>query len=444
MTVAATLATAPLIAFHFGELSTVTLVANLLALPAVAPAMWLGMLAAAARPGPRLPGRGAERCSTSLLLAYIAEVASWCARPAWASVEVQPRAGRPGRLLRRARRARRSLGRWLAVAAPARRRRRAVPRRALARRRSPLPLAVAALAWRGGGRRGPPAAPPPAGLRIDGPRRRPGRRDPAAAGGRAGGPGRRRAAAATGSPRAARRRGRAPRRRRRHPRPVRPRRRHRRAARRGAGRPPALRAARPPAAGGGERRPGPSRAGSRPASELRSAGCASTSSGRRAALLAGPHAGEDPNRLALVMVARWRGFSMLLTADAEAESIPIDPGPVDVLKVAHHGSDDAGLGAPARPDPAAAGGDLGRRGQPLRPSDRGDAGDARRARRPHPAHRPRRHDRRSTSAAPRWRSAPELIEPDGCSEWTDRRLNFRSSRPSPLPLCAVVPMRRTR
>ena len=35
---------------------------------------------------------------------------------------------------------------------------------------------------------------------------------------------------------------------------------------------------------------------------------------------------------------------MLLTADAEAESTPIDPGPVDVLKVAHHGSEDAGLG----------------------------------------------------------------------------------------------------
>jgi competence protein ComEC len=35
---------------------------------------------------------------------------------------------------------------------------------------------------------------------------------------------------------------------------------------------------------------------------------------------------------------------MLLTADAEAESVPLDPGPVDVLKVAHHGSDDAGLG----------------------------------------------------------------------------------------------------
>jgi competence protein ComEC len=52
---------------------------------------------------------------------------------------------------------------------------------------------------------------------------------------------------------------------------------------------------------------------------------------------------EDPNLLCLVLRARWRHFSMLLTGDAEAESVPIDPGPVDVLKVAHHGSEDAGL-----------------------------------------------------------------------------------------------------
>jgi competence protein ComEC len=61
-------------------------------------------------------------------------------------------------------------------------------------------------------------------------------------------------------------------------------------------------------------------------------------------LLTGSHRGEDPNLLALVMVARWHRFSMLLTADAEAEATPLDPGPIDVLKVAHHGSDDAGLG----------------------------------------------------------------------------------------------------
>jgi competence protein ComEC len=52
---------------------------------------------------------------------------------------------------------------------------------------------------------------------------------------------------------------------------------------------------------------------------------------------------EDPNLLCLVLIARWRHFSMLLTGDAEAESVPIDPGPVDVLKVAHHGSADSGL-----------------------------------------------------------------------------------------------------
>ncbi len=51
----------------------------------------------------------------------------------------------------------------------------------------------------------------------------------------------------------------------------------------------------------------------------------------------------DLNEAALVLLARWRSFEMLLTADAEAEAVPIDPGPIDVLKVAHHGSDDSGL-----------------------------------------------------------------------------------------------------
>jgi competence protein ComEC len=53
--------------------------------------------------------------------------------------------------------------------------------------------------------------------------------------------------------------------------------------------------------------------------------------------------GEDPNLLCLVLVAQWRHFTMLLTGDAEAEAVPMDPGPIDVLKVAHHGSADAGL-----------------------------------------------------------------------------------------------------
>ena len=52
---------------------------------------------------------------------------------------------------------------------------------------------------------------------------------------------------------------------------------------------------------------------------------------------------ERRDRLSVVLLAEWRHFSMLLTGDAEAEAVPLAPGPVDVLKVAHHGSDDAGL-----------------------------------------------------------------------------------------------------
>ncbi|MGE5635630.1 MAG: ComEC/Rec2 family competence protein [Nocardioidaceae bacterium] len=47
VTVAATLATAPLLAHHFGSVPLASLPANLLALPAVAPAMWGGMALAA-------------------------------------------------------------------------------------------------------------------------------------------------------------------------------------------------------------------------------------------------------------------------------------------------------------------------------------------------------------------------------------------------------------
>jgi competence protein ComEC len=48
MTVAATIGTAPLMALHFGQVSLAALPANLLAAPAIALVMWLGMLAAAA------------------------------------------------------------------------------------------------------------------------------------------------------------------------------------------------------------------------------------------------------------------------------------------------------------------------------------------------------------------------------------------------------------
>ena len=58
ITVAATVATAPLLAFHFEQVSLASLPANLLAAPVVAPVMWLGMLgmtAAQVAPAMALP-----------------------------------------------------------------------------------------------------------------------------------------------------------------------------------------------------------------------------------------------------------------------------------------------------------------------------------------------------------------------------------------------------
>jgi competence protein ComEC len=88
VTLAATLATAPLIAFHFESLSTTTLAANLLALPAVAPAMWLGMLAAIGGQVPGFPVTVLNALAAPLL-AYIAQVAAWCGRPSWAYLHLR-------------------------------------------------------------------------------------------------------------------------------------------------------------------------------------------------------------------------------------------------------------------------------------------------------------------------------------------------------------------
>ncbi len=87
LTVAATLATAPLMAFYFGTVSVVSLPANLLAVVAEAPVMWLGMLAAAAG---QVPGFPVEPISwlAGLLAAYIAQVAAWFAAPSWAQLEL--------------------------------------------------------------------------------------------------------------------------------------------------------------------------------------------------------------------------------------------------------------------------------------------------------------------------------------------------------------------
>ncbi len=52
----------------------------------------------------------------------------------------------------------------------------------------------------------------------------------------------------------------------------------------------------------------------------------------------------DPNDRAVVLLARAAGIRVLLTADAESNVLSqLDLPPVDVLKVSHHGSADAGL-----------------------------------------------------------------------------------------------------
>ncbi len=53
----------------------------------------------------------------------------------------------------------------------------------------------------------------------------------------------------------------------------------------------------------------------------------------------------ETNDDSLILAVRFGGYDALLTGDAEAEATHLDPGPFDVLKVAHHGSDDAGLSA---------------------------------------------------------------------------------------------------
>jgi len=361
MTLAATLATAPLIAFHFEAISTMTLFANLLVLPAVAPAMWLGMLAAAAAQVPGFPAAAVNALSAPLL-AYIAQVAAWCGRPSWAYLHL--RLGLGG-----------LFASYLVLAATAvlaaslsRQHRLAAVRRAeRTARRGPtlsvrflsgtarqkanglrLPLAVAlalaALFLLLPSIGGSSAPLPPAGLRVSvldigqgdaillQPRNAPAvlvdggpPGDGIAAKLRSAGVDRLGAAIVT----------------------------HDQADHAGGisellgampigrvlyavlrrstlARIHAARIATGRLARG---------------SELRSGRLRLDVLWPPPELLAGPHRGEDPNTLAIVALARWRSFSMLLTADAEAESTPLDPGPVDVLKVAHHGSDDAGLSA---------------------------------------------------------------------------------------------------
>jgi competence protein ComEC len=56
--------------------------------------------------------------------------------------------------------------------------------------------------------------------------------------------------------------------------------------------------------------------------------------------------GEDPNENAIVLLCSYGSIDALFTADAESNvTLPLAPPPVEILKVAHHGSEDAGLAA---------------------------------------------------------------------------------------------------
>jgi competence protein ComEC len=361
VTISATLSTAPLIAYVFEEVSLTSLVANVLALPAVAPAMWLGMASAALSqiPGvPLAPLNGLD----ALLLAYVAQVAAWCGRPSWAVLHVQigvlamvaTYIGMAASII---------AGAWffrsrrLAMARSSAVEKVPVPVAARVRRRmwrsGPICFGAFVLAVAGGlaggwsllrsHDSGAPAGPQP-GLRIEvldigqgdaillQPRHAPAvlvdggpPGDELVAKLRDEGVERLGAAVVTHDQ-----------------------------SDHAAGIAEALgrvsisrlvygRLDRPfrAAAQAAGARPEPVAAGT----ILRSGALRLEVLWPPRELLAEDPPGTDPNLLALVIRARWYDFTMLLTADAEAESTPLDPGPIDVLKVAHHGSDDAGLGA---------------------------------------------------------------------------------------------------
>jgi competence protein ComEC len=361
VTIAATLATAPLIAFRFGELSTLSLLANLLALPAVAPAMWLGMLTSVGAQVPGFPAAIPNAISAPLL-AYIAAVASWCGQPRWACLEVD--LGVHGlvaayvalttmaialpAMLRRRRLA--ALRRARSPATPRRNVLQLPQSRKTLHRRWGTAIAGAALVAAlvlgrldAGASESPPT--PITGMRIevldvgqgDAILLQPATALPVLIDG--GPPGvdllAKLKEAGVDSLAAA-----------------------------------VVTHEQSDHAGGIEElleRRFPigrllyARIGRRLRAEARADGAAAVQVATGDAISAGrlrisilwpppelldqPLAGADPNAQALVLLARWRWFSMLLTADAEAAEVPIDPGPVDVLKVAHHGSEDAGLGA---------------------------------------------------------------------------------------------------
>jgi len=339
VTLAATVATAPLVVFHFEQLPVGTLAANLAAMPAVAPSMWLGMIAVAV--GQVSPVLAAPfNLAGSVCLAWIAQVAAWFGRPGWAVVVLRigsvqtlvlVTALLAGAVLV-------VLRLWRTSSVPVR------PSRWIPGAVLVLLAAVLLLPGLVGGGRRHLDAPPPGGARVevldigqgDAILIRPAEADPILIDG--GPPGGDLAGALESADVD-----------------------HLAAAllthpdldhygglldlfgRIPADRflfdraPPELLALAP-----------------RSGAKLdRVAAGENVSDGNLSLEIPWPPPEEDPapaaadeaetNLRSIVALLRWRNFRMLLTGDAEAESVPMHPGPIDVLKVSHHGSEDAGL-----------------------------------------------------------------------------------------------------
>ena len=333
MTIAATLATAPLMAHHFEGVSLASLPANLLVLPAVGPVMWLGMLSAFAGQLPWIPTEPLTGLA-GLLAAYVAQVAHWLAAPSWARVSLSL-PGAAGVAVSYA-----VMGTALAVLLAWARRRRGLGSVATRIRAPAAACAACLVALVALSLPGNPLPEADPGLRVtvldvgqgDAILLDPADGQPVLVDGGPPGDGLREqlrsegvsslAAAVVTHDQSD----------------------HAGGVEELLGAFPIRRLlyAEP---GGFLRR---ARATGVPAMEIAEGSEVDSGSLRiealwpPRALLEGPPP-ADLNQAALVLLARWRGFAMLLTADAESEAVPIDPGPLDVLKVAHHGSADAGL-----------------------------------------------------------------------------------------------------
>jgi len=332
VTIAATAATAPLMAHHFEQLSVSSLPANLLAAPAVAPVMWLGMLAGAVGQLPWLPVDPLTALA-GIFAAYIEQIAHWLGSPGWAQLE--PPA--PSVAAVAAIYAVMLVGGWL-MASHSGLRRALRPRRGLLAIGAATAVVAAGLVASPFGAEPPPA--PGSGLRVrildvgqgDAIVLDPARADPLLVD--------------TGPPEAEV---------------------ADQLVSSGVDDLAAVVVTHDESdhAGGlsdvldrfpeatlayGARTPYLGNVASAAAERVRLASGSQLRSGplRLEALwppraLLDDGAGAEPNARAVVLLARWHHFGMLLSADAEAEQVPLDPGPIDVLKVAHHGSADAGL-----------------------------------------------------------------------------------------------------